>query len=436
MGRLVSLSSGAIVAAICVSAAAAPAFAAKTTIKWLIGNVKPADVQYVVQQFEKQYPNIKVNALVTAWNELDNKFLAMTAGGQSIDVFSNNSVYGWARYTAKGLFLDLSPYIQRDKKALDIPDFSPLVYNAYLVKGKQISLPTQQYLPNSIAYNATLLGEAGLPLPTTDWSSKDWTWSDMVGYAKKLTKYGANGKPTQGAIDFWDADNLITYAWAMGGDWYDAESYKTGVVKKVVVNSPENVKAYQMLQDLRVVHKVRVGGGNQPFLDGKMPMWMDAQALVDPRLYKKSYKWGLAPFPAMQGNNRDGFAWMEVAAIPSSSKHRAEAWTFVQWLSRQGLTKGFNWPSTSARKSVWDKSLDWWPMEFCALDKAEMSQFMQGAMKHAKVLPRDIVFPSQELYTVIQQKLAKALGGTQDVPMALVAAESAANAELKKFVRK
>lgn len=423
--------------------ASSATFAAKTTIRLVIGNVTADRVKVLVDMFEKEYPNIKVNAVVCAWDQVDNKFLAMTAGGQAIDVFCNNSVYGWARYTGKNLFVDLGPYINRDKKNFDPDDFSPLVYNSYKVKGKQISVPLQQFIANSIAYNATMLAEAGLAYPTTDWNSKDWTWEDMITYAKKLTKVGADGKVTQWGIDFWDADNLVTYSWANGEDWYDEAAYKSGVLQKLVLNTPGNIKAYQKLADLRTVHKVRpgvapakVGGGIQSFWEGKMGMWMDAQSLQNPTLYKKNYKWGMAPFPAMQGTLRDGFAWLEVMAIPASAKHRQEAWTFIKWMTRKGGAKGIDYPTNPARISMWDHILEWWPLDLAINTKAQLKQYISGGFKHTKVLPRDIVFPSQEVYTAIMKELSPALNGKKDMAQALAAAEKLGYIEVKKMVRK
>lgn len=432
-----------VLLAICLLASAAEVYAAKTTIKLLMGNVTADRVKYMCDQFEKTHPNIRVNPIVTAWNEVDNKFLAMTAGGQAIDVFCNNSVYGWARYTAKGLFLDLNHLITRDKKELDPDDFAPLVYNAYRIKGKQISVPIMNCLPNGIAYNATLLAEAGLPYPTTDWESKEWVWEDMVAYAKKLTRIGPDGKVFQFGIDFWDADNLVTYSWANGEDWYDESAYKTGVIQKLVLNTPGNIKTYQRLTDLRVTHKVRpgvvsakVGGGVQAFWEGKLAMWMDAQSLQDPTVYKKNYKWGMATFPAMQGIHREGYAWMEVMAIPTSSKHRNEAWTFVKWVTRQGGMPGFDWPRNPARRSMWETLTERWPLELCVNSKAQLKQYIGGGMKRIKVLPRDIVFPSQEVYTAIMKELGPALNGKKDMAQALSAAEKLGYIEVKKMVRK
>ena len=99
--------------------------------------------------------------------------------------------------------------------------------------------------------------EAGLAIPTYDWDSTSWMWDDMVSYAKKLTKAGANGKVTQYGIDFWNADNLVTFAWANGGDYFDEESYKSGKANKLLFNSPENLQAFSKVAELSNVHKVR-----------------------------------------------------------------------------------------------------------------------------------------------------------------------------------
>lgn len=413
-----------------------------TTIKLLQGNVAINLLKPVIDVFHKEHPNIRVNLVQASWDTVDDKFLAMTVGGQAPDVLMNPSVMGWARYVRQGLFLDLTPFMTSSRKALDLDDFPQGVLNAYKAKGKQHLLPYEVALPHSILYNATLFAEAGLTLPTTDWSSSSWTWDDMVRSGKKLTRLSADGKGEQFGIDFWTGDILPGWSWAGGGDWYDAESYKSGVVNKVILNSPQNLRTYSMVADLAVVHKVRPGvviskvpSAIDGFKAGKIAMWWYPQSLHNPREYKKTFKWGLAPFPLPDGGNRGGFSWVNGAGILRSSKYPKEAWTFISFLTTRGLTKGFEWPTRTTRTKRWFETLEWWPMDLCANTKSELRTFISGSLKVSKVFPRDIIFPSQAVNNAVVKYLDPAFTGKKDITTALVEAQKAAEIEVKKMVR-
>ena len=168
-------------------------------------------------------------------------------------------------------------------------------------------------------------------------------------------------------------------------------------------------------------------------------MWLDAAGIDDhgnKKIYKTAFKWGLAPFPMMKQGNRESFAWNEVLAIPASSKHRAEAWDFIKWFSNVAGTKEMEWPDIPARKSVWNKMLEWKPLDLCVLDKPQLRKFIEGAFANTRQLPRDTVFASQEIVTSANKGIVGALDGKMTVVAGLAKAQAEGEIARKKMIRK
>lgn len=421
---------------------------AKTTITLLAGNISESAWNEAVAAFERDNPDIAVEPIYVGWDQTDDKFVTMVAGGTPPDVFLQNSVYGWARYVHEGLLMDLTPLLDRFKGQTNYNDVLAAGWRAAKVGNKLGGFAG--IAPGfSVNYNATLFEEAGLALPPTNWNDSSWNWNTMLTYAKRLTRVNSEGAATQYGVDFWDADNLIGYAWAFGGDWFSPDSYTSGIVGMPTLNTPANVRGYEQVAALRTDLGVRPGGripaatpisGVGSFQNGLLGMWIDGVSVARPDAQPqvKAYKWGFAPFPFPEGAPRDRtFSWSGAyAGIAAGSKHPEEAWRLLVYLTGQikdPAVRGVLYMNPRVSNWLYTAN-EWIGWGIMAQTPQAVQEVLFGSLERAAPLPRSTVVGATEVWNVVNPQLSPALRGQVSVAEALQKAQpiaEAAVAELK-----
>jgi multiple sugar transport system substrate-binding protein len=317
--------------------------AEKVTITWLMRS-NPVEnkwqKEYVIPKFEASHPNISINLIIVPFNQMDQKLLTMVAAGEPPDVFSQWGISGFGDYYARGLLLDLTPYIERDRYNLGA--FIPRVINIYKRSGKYYSVPQVTNYGIMMYYNKDLFDKAGLPYPPVSWKDKSWTWDKMLDYAKKLTKNYGEGVNAQYGIDcsyFQGAIWGAAYLW--GDDPFLPEHYKTGLAKSSKLDSPGVIEAVQAVADLIYKHKVAPTPAISQVLSqlgplfgtGKIGMSFGLPTQAYTNYQNAPFKWGLAPMPYVKDNK---VAWFNGTwFIAKNSKHPEEAWEFLKFLTSE-----------------------------------------------------------------------------------------------------
>ena len=133
-----------------------------------------------VAKFNETYPNIEVILDLQPTNKADDfeqKYNLLLLGGDKTDIIENKSMEIYISRAEKGLFAPIDDYMTVDGTTMDEYRVS-----TKLDDGKIYGLPSDS-VANLVLLNKDALEEAGLALP-----SADWTWDDYAEYAKKLTK--------------------------------------------------------------------------------------------------------------------------------------------------------------------------------------------------------------------------------------------------------
>ncbi len=272
--------------------------------------------------FMSKNPNIKVKAEwrpgAEYWTKLQTEF----AAGVAPDITVNQM--DWViPGAARGMFLDLKPYIERDGF-----DMSQYFYNMSLEWEWQGGLYGGLLYAGgqTLMINKDLLAKAGLEFPT-----EDWTWDDLLAYAKAMTNpdenqwglMGANSNPP-----YW----LCSFIHGAGG------SVLNDAYNKCTLTEPAAVEAVQWVADLMFKHKVHPSavtefGGEDPFLTGKVGMafrgtWYESQ-VRDAGLFD----WDFAPMPKHPVTGKKSVQMgSNTWSIISNTQHREEAWQLVKFL--------------------------------------------------------------------------------------------------------
>lgn len=319
------------------AAAGKPQLQAAKLVWWTNDGKQGDRVKPVYQEFTKLNPQVQVEDLVIA-GALAEKLATAGAAGTLPDLYYART-FTTADHAIKGWLLDITQYVQRDAKEVNVDDLEPLMTVKEKWKGKWYSQP-ENFSDMVVYYNKKLFDESKVPYPKAN-----WTWNDFLETAKVFTKTDSGSKQTQFGTDFFLA-NWITWGYLLG----NGGQVLTDDLKKAVVNSKENADTLQFFGDLIHVHKVapapnQLPKGMDPFGSGAVAMHVGGSWEI-PRLrdaVKDKFDWDVAPIPVgstgKYGVNVEGGCY----GIGASSKFREEAWQLLKYSTSQaGIEKMVN----------------------------------------------------------------------------------------------
>ena len=304
-------------------AAAAPGKGATTIhlYTWTAAANLPTWKQ-ALASFQTKNPTIQVIMDYTPGQQYWDKLTIEYAGGTSPDVIYA-SPSNAQDVATKGMVLDLSTYINRDK--FTMADINPASQQPYQWAGKIWGICCWNDTRYTI-YNKTLFKAAGIPdLPQT-WDG-DFSLDQFLSYAQKLTD---PAKQTWGYV-FEDQLHAAHFSWLFDSYFWDSADYPT----KAVMDSPNGQQGFQFIQDLVYKYKVaptisaNMGGSDAMFQTGKVGMvWggYKSAAVIDKPI--KAFEWGISTIP--MGKKRVSNLSPQAFLIVSKSKFGDESWALVK----------------------------------------------------------------------------------------------------------
>jgi len=249
----------------------------------------------LIKEFMAKNPDIKVEQVTFPYESYNQKVAASIPAGEGPDVI--NLFCGWLPMYVK------AGYIQ------DLPakDFSPAymksTYYPFVAQnvnfgGKLYSAPTA-VRTLALIWNKKLFKEAGL-----DPEKPPKTLDELAAYAKKLSKYDAQGNLIQAGLTMqpsgqghaWLREVLIRQ---FGGAPYDASG------RKVTYATPQGTQALQWYMDR--IMKDKVGYPNfatddvTAFKAQKAAMTIDGSFRIATLNGVKDLEWGAAELPSYKG---------------------------------------------------------------------------------------------------------------------------------------
>lgn len=318
------------------AAAAAPAGAVTLRLAHWQTGVSAELFNKVYAAFEAANPTIKISQEVSPFDQHFERLQVAFAGGNAPDVFHSSGAY-FLNFAEKGVLLDISNYITRDKV-----DFNGIWTedDEMKYKGQWYSMPI--WNTNDVMYyNKTLFDKAGAKIPTDD-----WTWDDMLAAAKQITSKGANGK-----VDVWGVQipNGVQGGWgamvfANDGDWMNADRTKT------TLDQPKSMEAMQFIYDLMQTHKVMPtdvdnqaltqAGVTDPFVSSKIAMYVAITSAVPNYLKNAKFDWDIAFIPKAPKTGKNGSAYIvQPGNISKSTKHPEESWKLLAFHASEQAQK-------------------------------------------------------------------------------------------------
>ena len=324
---------------LCVgSASARPTQASGPTkltiwVGWSAGH-ELIEFKKIIAEYDKKRPNVTVN-VVGGIN--DDKIISALRAGNAPDVVSSFQSNNVGVYCPSGGWIDLNPYLKRDK--IDVNQFpaGPRYYTAY--KGIRCALPllADTY---GLYYNKDLFKQAGLTAPPK-------TFSELVADAKKLTKKNPDGSfrvmgYDPNALFYHGGAGIGTYGTLIGATYFD----KAG--KSNLARDPGWTRLLSWQKGLidfygyKNLVKWQTGAGDEfaashPFENGKLAMMLDGEWRVAFIQHEHpNLNYATAPMhvddahPELYGS---GYVNGTIIGMPKTGKHRDEAWDLVKYLT-------------------------------------------------------------------------------------------------------
>jgi multiple sugar transport system substrate-binding protein len=301
-----------------------PALAEDVTIKYMTFSAAPnylKELDATIAAFEAEHPGIKVEYETAAWDAYFTKLQTVVAAKQAPDAFELN-YENFVTYADKGALADLTPLIAADT-GFSTDVYNPTALAAFAQDGKQLGL-VESFSNVILFYNKDLFDKAGVAYPTAD-----WTWTEELAAAQKLTDT-ANGVWGDFApIQFWEFYKTIAQN---GGSILSADK------KTVTIDSPQNIETLTWMIDKVNNYKVTpsdvemAGQSSEDlFKAGKIAMLRTGIWLLGDFTANAPFKWDIALEPGK--TNKAHHFFSNGVAVSANSAHPAEAYQWIKFLT-------------------------------------------------------------------------------------------------------
>jgi sorbitol/mannitol transport system substrate-binding protein len=385
--------------------------------------------------FEKQNPGITVKFATYTEGDLraaiekdvsthSNSFNVVMIGPYEAPLFAKNQ---W--------LVDLSKQYIGSDASYDAADLLPPVAKSLSYNGDLYAAPF--YGESSMLYyNKALLKAAGVTMPAHP------TWTQVQAAAAKLNQPGKVAGICLRGLAGW-GDNMAsvdTVINTFGGEWYDKNW-------KAQLTSPAVTQAVNFYVNL-VKQYGEPGASNDSFNQlltlygqGKCAMWYDATVAATsiasefPSVYAQT---GYA-FAPTEKTSSSGWLWSWALGIPQGVNDQSAAWKFVSWATSKQydtlVAQKYGWSAVppGTRTSLYNNAS--YQKAASAFANITLQSINGTDPTHPTVNPVPYVgiqyvdIPQFEtLGLTVGQQIAGAIAGTESVPQALQAAQSAASA--------
>ncbi|MDQ8737234.1 extracellular solute-binding protein [Paenibacillus sp. LHD-38] len=385
-------------------------------------NLENEKFDVVKREFEKQYPNIKVDFISAGdnnSNEHVKKVDLAAASNEDMDVIMFSSPAHYVQRIAVGMLEPLDDYLNNEQLKFDDEYAVNTQENDkyYGLPGKSVSF--------FVAINEDHLKEAGLPLPT------DWTWDEYLEYAKKMTKQDGEKKHYGTYFHTW------TNPFAMLGLVSNTENGYLVTDD----NKSANIMNPAMRKSLEIRLQAEKEKSATPYaevLSQKMnyrPQYFtQAASMIATGTFfipevggtekvPATFKTVFAPYPKVNKEDpMNATISSDYVTMYSKSKHKEEAYTFIRWFTTEGLmVQGRNIPSW--KKANMEEVLDKIVSATAnpeMIDKESVLHFLKNSVMIPAKNPPAF---SAEVEKVMQEEFDRMMLQGQDIDKTMNAAQ-------------
>jgi len=297
------------------------AASAQTVIRYLQPGVDQpnlrAPVEAMIEQFEAQYPDIRVELESVGWNDAYQKITTDMLANNSADVIYIGSRWIPA-YSALGGIVPMEEYVSSEK--LDM--FPEALLDGHRFQGNLYALPIA-FSTKVLYYRTDLMDRA----PTT--------WEELLSEAQRITaQTDAYGIGIPGAAHVGTVQQFQAFLHQAGGSFFDEDG-------RVNLETEEAHRALQFYADLYLEHEVtpnpiEFNREELPTLfgEGRIAMhingpWARTIMGIEPDNEQYPYAVAVLPCDARCG----GVLGADSVAISTSSENKEAAYQFIDFMT-------------------------------------------------------------------------------------------------------
>lgn len=381
-----------------------------------------AAYQTLVDRFEANHPEIQVEVIqVPSQSDYRKRLVAdLTAGAPADVVFFNYRLY--ASFAEAGALQPLSDYL-KNSRVIQESDFYPQAMEPFKWQGEQMCIP-QNISSLVVYYNKDLFQQAGVPFP-----AKGWTWDDFTSTALALTKdldgdgltdqFGAGIEP--------EFIRLAPFIWQSGGEIVDDPSDPS----TLLLDTNEAFDAVNFFVGLQTVHHVAPNAEEEKsedsesrFINGRAAMYFNSRRVVPALRESANFDWDVAALP--QGKSPATILHADGYCIPSASKNKDAAWTFIEFANS---VEGQTIVASTGRTVPSLKAVAESPAFLDPNAKPASSQVFLDVIPTIRALP--IIPKWADIEEIVSEELARAFYGETPVYDAIFRAVERADEYLK-----
>ncbi|MDQ3701854.1 MAG: extracellular solute-binding protein, partial [Chloroflexota bacterium] len=295
----------------------------------------------VAGEMNQKFKNVRIELEQYPGSEYVTKIVALSAGGAQPDVLEYSDV-PFFEAAHKGLFLDLDPFVQRDRRALNTDDFFPGVIDFWRWdpqtkirgRGKLYGLPRSAGT-EIVVFNKQVFRQAGVAEPPAD---GNWTWADFFDRCVKLTERQGD-ELVRAALPLPSITNCIGWLVSNGAPLLADTTKRAGTL-----NNPTTVQVLQTVANYRLKDRIsplasetrsggRFSGSNYDLLArGTYAMILNIgfQTNIRQAFKDDPAGWDIAHMPKGPKGPAARAGWAPFAA-GAQTKYQAEAWEFMKF---------------------------------------------------------------------------------------------------------
>lgn len=277
--------------------------------------------------WQAAHPDIQIDLEHTPFQGYAQKVLTRVAGGVAPDVIAAE-VNMFVDFATRGVLMDLAPLAEKDA-SFDRSDFFPEVLDRFTYQGQLLAVPRDTAPFACVYYNQDLFDREGLPYPTDD-----WTWSQFLELAQRLTKRDAEGRATQYGFYGWAWQNFV---YGNGGSLVDDVRRP----RRATLDDPKTIAGLQFYADLINKHRVMptpvaLANLGMPvdimFSSGRVALFLSG-FWETPTLRHHKFRWDVVMFPRNDAGVRGFGTGGTGYAMLKTTKNPEAAWEVLKALS-------------------------------------------------------------------------------------------------------
>ena len=384
--------------------------------QWWANELPKGDLAAMVTQFEKQNPKIKIDLVTNPYQNTHDSTIAQAATHNTSDIIAMDGTW-YSDLQNQGALANMST-LMKDAKYDD-----SRLSGELKTDGSVYMIPAVNFI-YPMFVNTDLLKQAGVTsIPKT--RSEFKAAADAVSRKTKAKGFTLALSPqTPNGV----ANDVMAWVWASGGT-----ILPSGTSPKA--NGPGVQDGLEFVKSLYTANDVLAGSLNaqetqkpNAFAQGQVAMMFDSLAhITSIKQTNPSLHFDIAPVPVKDGySGEEGInaaAW--ALGISNDSKHKAEAWKFVQFLmdptvDAQLATEANGFPGNKAAKPDLSKSDPLVQKAF------QIYQSSKPENEFANGLPVSV-----QLESDFDSELQKYFTGGQDVQKTLSNTQSAWDRHIK-----